>query len=88
MVRKQMYFPEDLDRRLALRARQLGVSQAELVRVALDTLLESDQASAKDRALEGLRQGWDESVRQGIGRYGASWTREELHERSGTKGAR
>lgn len=41
MVRKQLYLEETQDRALKTRARELGISEAELVRRALDAALRS-----------------------------------------------
>jgi hypothetical protein len=80
MVRKQLYIDDDLDRRLAQRAEQLGVSQASLVREALDRLL-ADDRTAGQRAVAILEEMWAESDALGISSGGRKWTREELHER-------
>ncbi len=48
MVRKQLYIAEDQERRLKRRARALGVSEAELVRRALEAAL-TDEAAALPR---------------------------------------
>ena len=45
MVRKQLYIDAKQDRALKRRAKALGVSEAELVRRALDTLLLGDTIS-------------------------------------------
>jgi len=42
MVRKQLYLTSEQDQRLKRRAAQLGMSEAELVRRALDAALASD----------------------------------------------
>lgn len=81
MVRKQLYLDDRQDRELAARAAQLGVSQAEVVRRAVDRFLADERPSARARALEALKAGWAESDRRGVGSYGKKWTREELHER-------
>jgi hypothetical protein len=51
-VRKGLYLREDQDRLLKERARKLGVSEAQLVRIALDRFLsgEEGEATAKARA--------------------------------------
>ncbi len=45
MVRKQLYIEEGQDRAIKRRAKALGISQAEVVRVALATALAADAAS-------------------------------------------
>ncbi len=53
MVRKQLYLEEAQDQALKVRARELGISEAELVRRALDQTLGASSASP----LAGRRQG-------------------------------
>jgi hypothetical protein len=84
MVRKQMYMTDELDAALKLRALSLGVSEAEVVRMALTEYM--DEAASDDRraGVARLQQLWAESDAKGYG--GGDWrsvTREELHERPG-----
>lgn len=51
MVRKQLYLEEAQDRALKRRARELGVSEAEIVRRALDAALFGPEP-ARRRAIE------------------------------------
>jgi hypothetical protein len=80
MVRKQLYIDEALERRLAQRAERLGVSQAALVREALDRLL-ADDSTAGERAAAGIEAMWADSDARGVGSAAQRWTREDLHER-------
>jgi len=57
VVRKQLYLREDQDALLKQRARDLGISEAELVRRALDRYLassEEDQRSPEEAVLRFL----------------------------------
>lgn len=58
MIRKQLYIEEHQDAALKRRARELGISEAELVRRALDDLLEprpgARPGGREARALEDL----------------------------------
>jgi len=81
MVRKQLYLDETQDRELGRRARLLGVTQAELVRRALDDFLSGERHSARDVALSRLKAGWTASHAHGVGSGGVRPTRDELHER-------
>jgi len=45
MIRKQLYITREQNRALKLQARALGVSEAELVRRALDDLIQEGPAS-------------------------------------------
>jgi predicted DNA-binding protein len=82
MVRKQLYLTAEQDRRLARRASTLGVTQAELVRVAIDRFLAEKEADTQTRAWERL-----ESTLSAIADSGAMdgaakrQNRDELHDR-------
>lgn len=51
MIRKQLYLEEAQDRALKRRARELGVSEAEVVRRALDAALFGTESAGR-RAIE------------------------------------
>ena len=81
MVRKQVYIEPGQDARLKRQAAQLGVTEAELIRRAID------QAGAAPRGLPLDQGAWEEAKgiiqqRRGITvpQSGRSWTREELYE--------
>jgi len=83
MVRKQIVIEPDQERALEQRARELGISQSELVRRAIDEMLAAHEQELEKRreALEEWFRLADEAVARGEGSFGATWTREELHER-------
>jgi hypothetical protein len=54
VIRKQLYIEASQDRALKRRARALGISEAELVRRALDQVL--DDTRARPRRLDALEQ--------------------------------
>lgn len=84
MVRKQMYISEQLERDVEVRARSLGVTQAEVVRRALTAFVAEDPNADRLAAVERLRELWAESDAKGYGSGsgGRTWTREDLYERS------
>jgi Arc/MetJ-type ribon-helix-helix transcriptional regulator len=84
MVRKQIVIDAERDAQLGRLARKLGVSQSEVVRMAIDELGRQDEEeTAKDQAFERLMKWFDEGRDLGLtddqGRR--TWTREELYER-------
>jgi hypothetical protein len=82
MVRKQLYMDDRLDHELSQAAERMGVSQAEVVRRAVDAFLSEEAGrSGESLAMRQLREHWAEVDRLGIGSGGRKWTREELHER-------
>lgn len=85
MVRKQLYLDEAIDRRLAQRAELLGVSQAQLVRVAVDRYLDGGQDQTRTEAWVRLRAAIEKIQSLGPvpgGGQGRSWKREDLYDRT------
>ncbi|MBA4370726.1 MAG: hypothetical protein C0418_04000 [Coriobacteriaceae bacterium] len=83
MVRKQVVLSERLERALADKATELGVSQSEVVRLAVERFIEDLERDRRMRAWEGFERLADEAIARGVGSGGRKWTREELHERPG-----
>lgn len=83
MVRKQLNLEVDLDQALAERATELGISQSELVRRAIERFLAESDREERLAAVERLKAMWaeDEALGIGSGPEGRTWTREELHDR-------
>jgi hypothetical protein len=83
MVRKQMYMDERLDQELARTAKQMGVSQAEVVRRAVEAFVSDPRGAGESLAMRELREWWAkiDALGVGSGPEGRTWTREELHER-------
>jgi hypothetical protein len=83
MVRKQMYIDDLLDHELARTAKQMGVSQAEVVRRAVGAFVTGGAGTGESRAMRELKEWWAEVDALGVGSgpEGRTWTREELHDR-------
>lgn len=84
MVRKQLYISDEHERALKARAREFGVSEAELVRRMLDGLLLGGEgglarAGAAD-ALEGFLEEADRLAESHRFPEGYRFDREELYE--------
>ena len=80
MVRKQLYIEPDQEALLKRRAAELGVTEAELIRRAID------QVGSYPRGLLPDRDAWEEAKaliqkrqRVTVPQAGRSWTREELY---------
>ncbi len=86
MVRKQLYISDEHERALKARARELGVSEAELVRRLLDGLLlgeEGGSGLARAGAAEALESFLEEADRLATSHGfpgGYRFDREELYE--------
>lgn len=86
MVRKQIVLDPEQERALAEHARARGVSQSQLIREAIDSLLVEEQARERRmRAWELTLEASERAVHAGVGSGGQEWTREELHERGGSR---
>ncbi len=81
LVRKQLSVTPDQDRALKRRSQELGVSEAELVRRALDAAL-SDEAGASSRVGSPLDALLTNTRRLAEGRrLDGGWDRDALYER-------
>lgn len=56
MIRKQLYITDEQERALKRRAKEEGVSEAELARRALDRLLHGEESAARPGANQALQQ--------------------------------
>lgn len=79
MIRKQLYIDEEHERLLKERSRELGVSEAELVRRALDRLLRDDEPAAASARRRRAAEQWYADRGRLRGRVQA-WSREQLYE--------
>ncbi|MGH3088187.1 MAG: hypothetical protein ACRDSJ_12815 [Rubrobacteraceae bacterium] len=83
MIRKQLYISEDHDRALKLKAREMGISEAELVRRLLDEgLMKEDGARLPGRVKAGLEflKGMERISREHSFPEDYKFDREEIHE--------
>lgn len=78
MVRKQIVLDPKQEKALAERAAVFGVSQSELIRRAIDRLLEETDREYRMKVWEQIEACmWSSKASSG----GRKWTREEIHER-------
>jgi len=82
MIRKQVYIKPEQEDALKHRARALGVSEAELIREAIEAVLGKTDLT-RDLSMEA----WEEAKRfielrmaMNVPQTGRSWTRDELYE--------
>ncbi len=82
MQRKQIYIPERQQSQLKRLSKQRGVSEAEIIRQAI----EREMLSAATRPLSGDSSALEDFIRFGLSRRaveettGRGWTRDELYE--------
>jgi hypothetical protein len=83
MVRKQLYLPKRLNQSLKRKAKQLGISESEVMRQALER-----DGKAVSYPIRNGTDGWDEILRFAKERQAAytgqgkpvKWNRQELYE--------
>ena len=81
MVRKQVYIAPAQDEFLKRRARELGVTEAELIRQGIDTLARSPAHPPFDpQAWKAVLESLEERARQPVAGEGRTWRREDLYE--------
>lgn len=83
MIRKQVYIEARQDRLLKRRAKQLGVTEAELIRESIGSLERRPVSELRPRRLEALSES-ERYIRvhrrSKVPQTGRGWTREELYE--------
>ncbi len=81
MVRKQIYIEPQQDELLKRRAKELGVSEAELIRRAIDQIDRAPMALPPNlQAWEEAKQFIQQRMRMIVPQTGRTWTREEIYD--------
>jgi len=81
LVRKQVYIERRQEELLKRQARELGVSEAELIRRGIDLLASTAPSlTAKQQAWEEEKAFIQERMRMKVPQTGRTWTRDELYE--------
>ncbi len=81
MVRKQICLDPALDELLSQRAEETGVSQGEIVRIALTGFLEETDDSARIAAWERMRRAVEKRMELGpVPGPARRWTREDAYD--------
>lgn len=83
MIRKQVYIDPRQERLLKRRARELGVTEAELIRRSLDQGLTTTTGArqADPSAWQGFMRTVRRRMRMTVPQQGRGWTRDELYDR-------
>jgi hypothetical protein len=80
MVRKQIYINTEQDKELDRRSKELGMSQAELIRQYIDEGTARPTESERAKALEELLADMKKRAKIRVPQTGRDWTRDELYE--------
>jgi len=80
MIRKQVYIKPTHERMLKRRARDLGITEAEVIRRGIEQLARSAPATPDPSAWPDLRRYIERRRRLKAPQTGRSWTRDELYE--------
>jgi hypothetical protein len=81
LIRKQIYIEPEQDVVLKRRARELGVSESEVVRRGIETIV--GRVAMEERraaALAELMKIWEERSNLIVPQTGRTWTRDDLYE--------
>ena len=82
MVRKQVYIEPRHERLLKTRAKQLGVTEAELIRRSLEQTLTAPNISHRDpQAWEAFMRSVRRRMRLRVAQRPRAWTRDDLYDR-------
>ena len=80
MVRKQVYIEERQERQLKRRARELGVTEAELIRQGIDRIGSTSMLPRREEAWRAAKSFIRQRMKIRVKQTGRSWQREELYE--------
>ena len=80
MVRKQVYMEPEQHELLKRLSKELGVTEAALMRRALDSLVEPDEEIARRQAIQELFAFMRERAKMKVPQTGRAWTRDELYD--------
>lgn len=80
MVRKQIYIRPEQDKALERRSKELGISEAELIRQYIDDGTSRPSVADRKKAWEEALAFMKERARMRVPQTGRTWTRDELYE--------
>ena len=81
MIRKQVYIEPEQEQLLKRRSKELGISEAALIRQAIDRLGADDDESPSNRqAWEEAKRVIQERMKLRVPQTARNWTREEIYE--------
>jgi len=79
MVRKQVYIEERQERQLKRRARELGVSEAALIRQGIDRIGSTSLLPGRGEAWRAAKSFIRQRMKMRVTQTGRAWKREELY---------
>lgn len=80
MIRKQIYIEPRQEAMLKLKAGELGISEAELIREYIDEGTQRPTAREREIAKRELLASMRERAKMRVPQTGRDWTRDELYE--------
>jgi len=80
MVRKQIYIKPEQDEALERRSKELGISEAELIRQYIDDGSARPSAAERAKAWQEELAFMKERAKMRVPQTGRTWTRDELYE--------
>ena len=80
MIRKQIYIRPEQEEALDRRSKELGISEAELIRQYIDDGSPRPSKSERAKAWQELLASMKERAKMRVPQTGRTWTRDELYE--------
>jgi hypothetical protein len=81
MIRKQIYLDREQDEMLKRRSKELGISEAALIRRCINEVaVQKSAESERQRAWQELFSAMDERAKIHAPQTGRTWTRDQLYE--------
>jgi len=80
MVRKQIYIKPEQEKALDRRSKELGISEAALIRQYIDDGTARPSATERKKAWQELLADMKERAKISVPQTGRTWTRDELYE--------
>lgn len=80
MIRKQIYIKPEQDEALKQKAKQSGVSEAELIREFIDKGIQQPTEAERKKAWQESLALMEKRAKMKVPQTGRQWTRDELYE--------
>jgi hypothetical protein len=80
MIRKQIYIDQEQEEQLKRRSKELGISEAALIRHCIKEAVDRPTPGEREKARQELLAAMEERAKIRVPQTGRAWTRDELYE--------
>ena len=80
MIRKQIYIEQEQEGQLKRRSKELGISEAALIRHCIKEAADRPTLAEREKARRELLASMEERAKIQVPQTGRTWTRDELYE--------